>query len=194
MKRTICLWMCLAAVAGAADAAQSPADAAATMVRAAGMPLADGELAPGMLTVRVVKGAFEGDLPGVDVIADLSGGERLRAQTGARGRAVFAQVPIGRMVKVSATVGGERLESEPFQLPDTSGVRILLVTAGGGAVLAPAIADATTAAAQPSMPAASPEASPSLPIAAVFAGATLLFATSIVWQSRTRTRKGDAHR
>ena len=188
MKHTAAIAIFLAAAAHAAGAAQAPTSEP-SMVRAAGMPLADGELAPGMLTVRIVKGAFEGDLAGIEVVADVGGGASLRARTGDRGRAEFGHLPVGATVRVSATVGSERMESEPFQLPATSGVRILLVATGDGSAIAPAIRNATPVDALPAVPLASPGEASSMPIVLVFAGATLAFAASIVWQSRTRARK-----
>lgn len=109
------------------------------MVRAAGMPLRDGALAPGMLTVRLVEGAFARDFSNRVVEVEVSGGKIDSARTGADGRARFAHLPIGARVRAWATVGGERLESEAFEMPAESGVRLLLVagsntgaTASGG--------------------------------------------------------------
>jgi hypothetical protein len=108
-----------------------PAAARHTMVQAAGMPLNDGALAPGMLTVRVVRGAFTADLSGQTVTVDVEGGRRETAQTGPDGRAMFAHLPVGSRVRVSALVENEPLASEVFALPADSGVRILLVVEGG---------------------------------------------------------------
>lgn len=105
-----------------------------TMVRAAGMPLNDGSLAPGVLTVRVVEGAFTRDVSGQAVDVQVTGGKTERAMTGADGRAQFPHLPIGGEVRASALVGDERLESDAFMMPSDSGVRLLLVVgAGAGA-------------------------------------------------------------
>ena len=127
------------------------------MVRAAGMPLADGELPPGSLTVRVVQGAFAGDLTGLPVEVELNGSETRQAFTGAKGRAEFAHLPIGAGVRVTASVGGERLQSDVFPMPAESGLRVLLVTGTGDpsepetisagsalATLPPPVADSVT--------------------------------------------------
>jgi hypothetical protein len=125
-----------------------------TMVRAAGMPLNDGSLPPGMLTVRVVRGAFTADLEGQLVTLDISGGKRETALTGPDGRAQFAHLPLGAEIRVSAAVENQTLTSEPFAVPAGSGVRVLLVADDGGADSAAALtSDALTA---PSTPAETP--------------------------------------
>ena len=107
------------------------------MVRAAGMPLTDGSLAPGMLTVRVVEGAFTRNLDGHIVALEVSGGRIETARTGPDGRAQFAHLPPGSRVRAKATVGEERLESEEFEIPTGAGVRVLLVAGSGAAGLDP---------------------------------------------------------
>ncbi len=112
--------------------AQDPAPGSSgtpQMVRAAGMPLPDGSLPPGSLTVRIVQGAFAGDLSGIPVEIEIDGRDRRQALTGEKGRAEFAHLPIGARVRASAVVGNERLQSDPFPIPAESGVRVLLVTA-----------------------------------------------------------------
>ena len=132
----------LPALGGAQSTPPAAAGAPAQMVRAAGMPLNDGALAPGTLTVRVVQGAFTGNLSGLDITLAIEGQAPKHAQTGADGRAEFAHLPIGARVQASTTVGGEPLRSESFAMPDQSGVRLLLV--GGGEF----VDTATAAAAQ----------------------------------------------
>lgn len=120
----------------------APATGTAQMVRAAGMPLQDGELPPGSLTVRVVQGAFTANLSGIPVEVHVTGQPALRKPTGALGRAEFAHLPIGVEARAMAVVDGERLESEAFRIPMESGVRVLLISDGGtvgqGTVGAPA--------------------------------------------------------
>jgi len=139
----------------------SASDAAAPhMVRAAGMPLNDGSLAPGMLTVRIVEGAFTRNLSGLAVEVEVAGGKIESAPTGPDGRAQFAHLPVGARVRALATVDGERLESEFFVMPAQSGVRILLVAGEGAAPstgqAVAASAPPTTAAAELSVAAAAP--------------------------------------
>ena len=121
------------AVGFAQDADVSAVGAAQRMVRAAGMPLRDGALEPGTLTVRVVRGAFSNNLPDQSVDVEVVGGRVMSAKTGSDGRAQFAHIDTEAQVKVSATVDGELLESETFAIPAESGVRILLVAGGDGA-------------------------------------------------------------
>lgn len=109
-----------------------PDSAATQMVRAAGMPLNDGALAPGMLTVRVVEGAFIRDIANQVVEVEVAGGKIESARTGPDGRAQFAHLPVSVRVRAWASVEGERLESDSFDMPVQSGVRVLLV-AGSGA-------------------------------------------------------------
>ncbi len=147
MRRVALLIAALLPGAAAAQPAPAPPGNGAesqTMVRAAGMPLNDGALAPGMLTVRVVQGAFTGDLAGQAVDVRLAGGKTERALTGPDGRAQFAHLPIGGEVRASTLVGDERLESDAFVMPAESGVRVLLVagSGAGAATTAPGAPDA----------------------------------------------------
>lgn len=116
--------------AGQAQPSVPPAGGTQQMVRAAGMPLQDGELPPGSLTVRVVQGAFTANLSGIPVEVQVAGQPALRAQTGALGRAEFAHLPVGVQARAAAVVNGERLESESFRIPAESGVRVLLIAGG----------------------------------------------------------------
>jgi hypothetical protein len=109
----------------------APTAAAKQMVRAAGMPLNDGALAPGMLTVRVVEGAFTRDFANQPVEVEVAGGKIDSARTGPDGRAQFVHLPIGARVRAWSVVEGERLESDTFEMPAESGVRVLLVTGSG---------------------------------------------------------------
>lgn len=130
-----CVALAIALALPALAAAQTPpppggGSGTKAVVRAAGMPLQDGTLAPGSLTVRIVQGDFTGNMSGIDVDLEVSGEGAKRAQTGADGRAAFAHLPIGASVTASATVNGERLQSEPFTMPADAGIRLLFVAAG----------------------------------------------------------------
>ena len=139
MRQAFITLACGLALANTASA-QSPEGTDATaqqMVRAAGMPLRDGALAPGMLTVRLVRGSFDGDLIGHTVEAQIAGQTTLREQTGAQGRAQFAHLPVGASVRASAVIDGERLQSDVIVMPPESGVRVLLVTGMGAPIAVP---------------------------------------------------------
>ena len=96
-------------------------------VKAAGMPLRDGELPPGTVTVRVVRGGFSNNLPNQSVRLEVIGSKSETTATGADGRASFVHLPIGARVRASALVAGEALESEVFEVPAEAGVRVLLI-------------------------------------------------------------------
>lgn len=146
MRRALMSFACLLASMNAA-AGQSPEatdPGGHQMVRAAGMPLRDGALPPGTLTVRLVRGSFDGDVIGHTVEVEAAGRSPLRARTGEQGRAEFAHLPIGVPVRAAAVVDGERLQSDEFTMPAESGVRVLLVTGMGSTGTPPLEAAAAT--------------------------------------------------
>jgi len=172
MRRVMVVLAACAAMVPAVDA-QPAGGASHTMVRAAGMPLQDGALAPGMLTVRVVRGAFSGNVPGLVVHLDVTGSDARQATTGADGRAEFAHLAIGSRVRAWAEAGTERFESESFEIPSQAGVRLLFVSGGDASTAAAPAAPVTPAApvalaavtgssmaSPPTAPAPAPAASP----------------------------------
>ena len=91
-----------------------------------GVPLPMGDLPVGTVTVRVARGAVTNPLSGVSV--ELSGAGAARtATTDAQGRATFNALTPGTRVKASATVDGEKLDSQEFEVPSSGGVRLALV-------------------------------------------------------------------
>jgi hypothetical protein len=90
-----------------------------------GVPLPVGDLAPGSVTVRVVRGSVANPLPNQAV--ELSGGASASRNTNESGRAEFTGVAPGARVKAVAVVNGERLESQEFAVPATGGIRVMLV-------------------------------------------------------------------
>jgi hypothetical protein len=90
-----------------------------------GLSMPSPELPDGTVSVRVVRGQITNNLQGVPV--ELSGaGDTRKGTTGADGRAMFAGVPAGSTVIAVAFVDGERIESQPIQVPARGGVRTLL--------------------------------------------------------------------
>ena len=84
------------------------------------------ELRNGTITVRVVREAIGNDVAGQAV--DLTiGNATQQAITDDEGRAEFGNLPAGEGV-ASTTVDGERLESQPFMVPTSGGLRIILVS------------------------------------------------------------------
>ena len=91
-----------------------------------GTPLPVGDLAPGTVTARVIRGQLSNPLEGQTV--ELSGaGDAKTAKTDAAGRATFTGLTPGTRVTLSATVAGERIESQAFQIPAAGGIRVMLV-------------------------------------------------------------------
>jgi hypothetical protein len=118
-----------------------------------GQAIPAGELPAGSVTVRVVRESVGNNLPGVAV--ELHGaGEVRRATTGTDGRAQFMSLPGGARVHATAVIDGERLESAPFEVPATGGVRTILVAGLGLGTGGTAPAPAPTPAPGQSAPAA----------------------------------------
>jgi hypothetical protein len=128
-----------------------PAGSMSSPVEMSGFPLQVGDLPPGILSVRVIRQSFANSVTGqaVEVLPD-GAARPLGGTTNAEGRAQFSGLAVGQTVQVRATVDGERLESQRFQMPAQGGVRIVLVAgagAGTDAATAPAWPVATAAAA-----------------------------------------------
>jgi hypothetical protein len=84
------------------------------------------ELANGVVTVRVVREAIGNNLAGQQVQLTVSGRTRT-ATTDEQGRAEFTNLPAGEEARAEASVEGEALVSQPFRVPTTGGLRVILV-------------------------------------------------------------------
>lgn len=84
------------------------------------------ELTNGTVTVRVVREAIGNNIAGQDVRVTAGGAVRT-ARTDAQGRAEFRDLPSGTEARAESTVGGEQLVSEPFTVPSSGGLRVILV-------------------------------------------------------------------
>jgi hypothetical protein len=85
------------------------------------------ELANGTVTVRVVREAIGNNAPGQQVSLTV-GGRTRTATTDEQGRAQFTNLPVGGTDAVAeATVDGEKLVSQPFRVPTSGGLRVILV-------------------------------------------------------------------
>lgn len=91
-----------------------------------GMPLPTGEISPGTVTVRVVRGNVTNVIPGQPVELSVNG-ETRSSKTDESGRATFENLKIGATVRVRAVVGSETLDSQEFQVPEQGGIRVMLV-------------------------------------------------------------------
>lgn len=101
-----------------------------------GIPLPDPQLPAGTVTVRVIRGSMTNNVPDHPVelrIAD----DVAMAATGPEGRAEFAGLTPGLMAVAATELDGVRLESEPFPVPDSGGIRLILAGAAD-----PVLADA----------------------------------------------------
>ncbi len=105
-----------------------------------GIPMPVGDMPDGTVSVRVVRGQITNVVPGQPVELVVNGASR-GGTTDEGGHAQFAGVTPGASLKAVATVGGERIESQPFSMPEKGGVRMVLA-AGAGPVTpgAPAVA------------------------------------------------------
>ena len=83
------------------------------------------ELRDGTVTVRVVREAIGNDAPGQQVRVTV-GGTVKTATTDDQGRAEFSGLPAGE-ARAEVTVDGEKLESQPFAVPTSGGLRVILV-------------------------------------------------------------------
>jgi len=83
------------------------------------------ELKDGTVTVRVVREAIGNDAPGQQVRVTV-GGTTKTATTDQEGRAEFTGLPAGE-ARAEALVDGETLQSQPFAVPTSGGLRIILV-------------------------------------------------------------------
>jgi hypothetical protein len=84
------------------------------------------ELADGVVTVRVVREAIGNNVPGQQVQV-IIGGTKRSATTDEQGRAEFNNLPRGDEARAEVTVDGEALVSQPFRVPSTGGLRVILV-------------------------------------------------------------------
>jgi hypothetical protein len=103
-----------------------------------GIPRPVDDLPGGTVVVRLVRGELGNYVTGHPVDLDV-GGRVQSATTDQEGRAQFSGLKPGTVVRASATLDGERLESQRFEVPQSGGVRLLLVASakGAGAAAAP---------------------------------------------------------
>lgn len=84
------------------------------------------ELGDGVVTVRVVREAIGNNVPGQQVQV-IIGGTKRTATTDEQGRAEFTNLPRGDDARAEVTVDGELLVSQPFKVPTSGGLRVILV-------------------------------------------------------------------
>jgi len=84
------------------------------------------ELPNGTVTVRVVREAIGNNITEQEVRVTVGGAVRT-ARTDEQGRAEFANLPSGAEARADTTVNGEQLVSDPFSVPASGGLRVILV-------------------------------------------------------------------
>lgn len=144
VRRLVSIVAVLALAGSAMLSAQMP-----DLRQMSGQPLPSADLPAGSVSVRVVRQTIANNVSGVTVelaSASGSGAAPRSLTTDASGRAVFADAPGGVMLKATATVDGERLESQAFAMPASGGVRLLLAAGLGGGAASPGAAPAVPAA------------------------------------------------
>ena len=114
-----------------------------------GKALPAAELPVGTVTVRVVRESVANNISGQEVRVTVGGTAR-SATTDAQGRAEFSNLPQGADGRAEASVNGEQLVSDPFSVPTSGGLRVILV-AGLKAAAARADKEAAAAAAAPAV-------------------------------------------
>ena len=93
-----------------------------------GLPLPDGELPDGTISVRVIRGQLTNNVQ--DHPVDLHQGDIVTtATTDANGRAMFLTLNPGVEVYAVTELDGQRIQSQRFAVPGRGGVRLMLVGA-----------------------------------------------------------------
>lgn len=98
-----------------------------------GVPLPATDLPAGSVSVRVIRGGFDKNVPDQPVVFTIDGVKR-PMKTGADGRTQIDNVKTGATVTVEATVDGATLTSQPATV-GASGIRFVLVAADPDAAL-----------------------------------------------------------
>jgi hypothetical protein len=109
------------AIAGTAPAQDMPDP---SLIHGRAIPAS--ELPDGVVTVRVVREAIGNNIAGQQV-QFIVGGRTRTATTDEQGRAEFTNLPSGEEARAEATVDGEQLQSQPFRVPTSGGLRVILV-------------------------------------------------------------------
>jgi hypothetical protein len=116
------LGVVVALLVAAGASAQDMPDPALIHGRALPAP----ELRAGTVTVRVVREAIGNDIAGQEVRLIIGNATR-KAKTDDMGRAEFTDLPRADEARAETTVDGEALTSQPFAVPTSGGLRVILV-------------------------------------------------------------------
>jgi hypothetical protein len=108
----------------------------------AGIPRPVNDLPDGSISVRLIRGQLTNNIASHPVEAHFENGRLVTVNTDDAGRAQFDKLQVGASVKFTATVDGERLESQEFVVPAQGGIRLMLVAtdkSAGAAAASPAV-------------------------------------------------------
>jgi len=133
MIRFLCI---LSVLSGGVLFSVSSAEAQIDPRQMAGIPRPVSDLPNGSISVRLIRGQLTNNVASHPVEAHLPNGQVVTVNTDAAGRAQFDNLRAGASVSFTATVDGEKLESQEFAVPSQGGIRLMLVASdkGGGAV------------------------------------------------------------
>ena len=114
-----------------------------------GIPMPVGDVQAGTVVVRLVRGALTDNIVGHAVELQV-GNKTQTAITNASGHAQFDGLAPGATARASAVIDGRRIESQPFQVPSSGGIRLILAggadsggaAAAAGGPMAPIVGDA----------------------------------------------------
>ncbi len=128
MSERLGLWACgLAVVLSVLSAGLRAQIAMPDPSQIHGKALPAAELASGTVTVRVVRESVGNNLPG-QTVRVTAGSVTRSATTDEQGRAEFTDLPQGTEGRAEVTVDGEQLTSDPFTVPTTGGLRVILIS------------------------------------------------------------------
>src|SRR5476651_2119268 len=129
MTRRISFFLCVLGVL-CVERAQLPAQfQMPDPKQMAGIPRPVDDLPNGAVSVRLIRGQLSNNITGHPVELRV-GGKTLTVKTDENGRAEFKDLitgTAGAMVKATADVDGEHLESQEFAAPTRGGIRLMLV-------------------------------------------------------------------
>jgi hypothetical protein len=92
----------------------------------AGMAIPAPELPDGTVSVRLVREQLGNNIVGHEIKVT-AGNATATAKTDDSGRAIMTGLPGGATATAHATVDGEQLTSNPFEVPSRGGVRVILI-------------------------------------------------------------------
>jgi len=118
------LWLLVVGLLSAAAGAQAQDMPNPEMVH--GKALAERNLPDGTVTVRIARESIGNWLPGQTVRVQVNGRD-VTARTDDQGRAQFSSLPRDAELRAAATVDGEALVSDPFRVPSSGGLRVILI-------------------------------------------------------------------